>query len=47
MINPIVNATNWFLGVWSCLPFSIRAFAGLAIAIFGISALLNILQNVR
>lgn len=41
MINPLYNVFNWFLGFWSCLPQPISAFISLALSLFVITAILN------
>lgn len=45
MIQPIVPAINWFLGVLSCIPFSIRAFIGLVGALFILTAIVSIIRK--
>lgn len=45
MLNPIDNAINWFLGLFSCLPFSIQAFIGLNVLLFVFVVIVNILSK--
>lgn len=45
MIQPIVPAINWFLGLFNCLPFSVRAFIGLAGALFILTAIVNTIRK--
>lgn len=45
MIQPIVPAINWFLGVLNCIPFSIRAFIALAGGLFILTAIINTIRK--
>lgn len=42
MVNPISNAYNFFINVWECLPLPIQALVLLAVGLFIINALINL-----
>lgn len=47
MVQPILNAINWFLGFYAALPFAVQAFLGLSFVLFALSAVLLIVQHSR
>lgn len=47
MVQPIINAINWFLGFHNSMPFSIGAFIGLVIVLWLISSVVLIIQHSR
>lgn len=47
MIQPLLAAINWFLGFHATLPFPIQAIIGYVSVIFGLSALLLIIQHCK
>lgn len=47
MVQPIINAINWFLGFYTSLPFSIGAFVGLVVVLWLIASVVLIIQHSR
>lgn len=47
MIDPLVNAANFFVGFYQMIPFPIRALVGLALGLFLIRAIISILWTTR
>lgn len=47
MIQPIENALNFFWNFFGLLPFSVKAFIGLAAVLFAVAALVKLLYHAR
>lgn len=47
MIQPLLNAINWFLAFFLAMPFAIQAFFGLTFVMFALAAVLKIISHSR
>lgn len=47
MVQPILQAINWFLGFYAACPLPIQAILGLCFVLFLISAVVLIIQHSR
>ena len=47
MINPVVEALNSFLAIYSNLPFAISAFVNLSLLLFLIVCIIVHFNNIR
>ena len=47
MIQPLINAINWFLGFFVSMPFALGAFVGLVVVLWLVAAVVLIIQHSR
>ena len=47
MVDPVANGVNVFLGIYQCLPISIKAFISLVLILFIIPNIIRIFWNMR